>query len=119
MTRSFPILCILSLSLGCGTVSNMQGCRYAGLGPVEADPQPFGGAGNDIRWVGERMQHATSPDELALMPLNVALAGYYGLIDLPLSLVGDTLTLPQVLSSVKHAARTRQDANGKSDQGDE
>jgi hypothetical protein len=36
-----------------------------------------------------------------LIPIHTAVAGYYGLVDLPLSLVGDTLTLPRVLSRRK------------------
>jgi hypothetical protein len=100
MTRHSLLLCLLLPTVGCGTMANMKGCPYPGIGPSGSEPQLFGGVANDLRWVGEEVEKTASIDELPLAPVRVALAGYFGLVDLPLSLVGDTLTLPAVIGGM-------------------
>jgi uncharacterized protein YceK len=100
MKRFLPILCVLPLVAGCGSLANMDGREFALMGPRVDDPKPFGGAGNDIRWVREQVRGAVSADELSVVPLHISLAGYFGLVDLPMSLVGDTFTLPKIISDI-------------------
>lgn len=67
-----------SLAVGCGTFANMQGRDGPGVdGCCMGPPKPFGGVSRDVRWTNEG----------------------YGvfLADVPLSLVGDLVTLPVVL----------------------
>jgi hypothetical protein len=66
-----------SLAAGCGTFANLQGRENAGPGCGTEKPRPFGGVSRDVRWSNEG----------------------YGvfLADVPLSLVGDLVTLPVVL----------------------
>src|SRR5438128_9209704 len=82
-----PIMLALLLctSSGCGTMFNVTGHEPWLLGPPPMRPiVPFGGVDNDLRW----MKRGLSPDGWEPGPV-VAAA-----IDMPLSFVGDVLTLP-------------------------
>lgn len=107
MTRLSLLLCLLLPAVGCGTMSNMKGSPYAGVAPSGAAPELYGGVGNDLRWVVEEVEKTASIDELPLAPLRIALAGYFGLVDLPLSLVGDTLTLPVVIGGIREQPKQK------------
>ncbi len=67
---------------GCGTMANIDGRRLPPPGPAGQEvTRPFGGIRRDIEWV----KSVRAPGNL----LYVA--------DLPLSLVGDLVTLPQTV----------------------
>jgi uncharacterized protein YceK len=96
------IIAIVALfTAGCGTVANMNGSGDLMINPMTfQEPKPFGGVVIDAHWASERVRSALSPD--GDLPVDLALAGYVGVVDLPLSLVGDTLTLPKILQSPPH-----------------
>jgi uncharacterized protein YceK len=69
---------ILSLS-GCGTMLNFTS---------REKPEIYGGVEVDVAWIGmSRQNPAPSPDQANLL----------GIVDLPFSFIGDTLTLPITL----------------------
>jgi hypothetical protein len=79
-------------------MANLSGKDVAGIGPTGgADVRVYGGVVNDFRWVEEQVERTFSTEYLG--PVNFLMAGYFGFIDLPLSFVGDTLTLPTVIGS--------------------
>src|ERR1022692_2545447 len=70
---------------GCGTMFNVTGHEVWLLNIEPERPiVPFGGVGNDVRW----MSRGFAPDSSA--PLATIAAA----VDLPLSFVGDIITLP-------------------------
>ena len=81
-----------SLAAGCGTFANMQGRDGPGVdGCSMGPPKPFGGVSRDVRWTNEG----------------------YGvfLADVPLSFVGDLVTLPVILvesSQAKHPSTQKE-----------
>ena len=97
MSRRLLVLLAAPLLTGCGTMSNMQGKSFALIGPRDRESRAFGGVANDVRWVGEQAERVVSPDDPWSIPTNLTLACYFGLVDLPLSLVGDIVTLPKVV----------------------
>jgi hypothetical protein len=71
---------------GCGTVANLQGKRLPAISQVHVEePRPFGGIGRDVRWISS--------------------GGVIFVADLPLSLIGDVVTLPMTLSPKSRAAK--------------
>jgi hypothetical protein len=84
--NQFVILAVLlSTTSGCGTMSNVMGQEPWLIGPPPVRPTvPFGGIDNDVRW----MRRGIGPEGCESLPM-VAAA-----IDMPLSLVGDVVTLP-------------------------
>lgn len=97
MDRCLLIAVIAPFVLGCGTMANMDGRSFALMGPPDRETQLYGGAANDFRWVGEQAGRVVAPDEPTDVLFGIVMMGYFGLIDLPLSFIGDTLTLPQVI----------------------
>ncbi|HET6574993.1 MAG TPA: hypothetical protein VFG68_15410 [Fimbriiglobus sp.] len=97
MCRWIPVLLVAPLLTGCGTLANMDGRSFALMGPPDRPTRVFGGVANDIRWVGEQAERVVEPDDPWCIPISFASAGYFGLVDLPLSLVGDIVTLPKVV----------------------
>jgi hypothetical protein len=77
-----PLLAFTLLGgLGCGTLANMNGSKYPIMDfPNQYRPVPFGGVGRDIWWICTE-----APQE----PAKFTFVG-----DIPLSLVGDVVTLP-------------------------
>jgi hypothetical protein len=71
---------LVFIAAGCGTMANMQGKRLPLLDASHELPRPFGGVSRDIGWVS---------------------AGNFGpvlfVLDFPLSLIGDIVTLPKVI----------------------
>ena len=69
-------------SCGCGTMANIEGRRLPPPSPPGQEvSRPFGGVRRDIEWV----QSVKSPGNLVYVA------------DLPLSLVGDLVTLPKTV----------------------
>ena len=66
------------------------------MGMPDRDTRPYGGVANDVRWIGEQWKSA-SEQRFAYVPIQVAMSCYFGLIDFPLSLVADTVTLPEAI----------------------
>lgn len=72
------ILVVLMSSLGCGTMANLEGKDLAFISlPGVRKPEVYGGVRNDVRW------------------------GSLFLLETPISLVADTLTIPAVLHQRK------------------
>src|SRR5262249_7895482 len=84
--RQFIILTLfLCTASGCGTLANLQGEEPWLIGFAPKRPvTPFGGIDNDVRW----MKRGKGPDGWESGPIVAAS------IDMPLSLVGDVITLP-------------------------
>jgi len=73
---------------GCGTMFNLAGEEPWMIGlPRERQTAPFGGIDNDVRW----LSRGAPPNEWR--PWCIAA----GAADMPLSLVGDILTLPYTI----------------------
>ena len=73
--RMMAIFACLSVAGGCGTCANLEGKNLPALAPgKQYEPVAFGGVRNDIRWC-----HSIS---------------LLFLLDLPLSIAGDVITLP-------------------------
>ena len=82
MCGLFFLAASLIATSGCGTMANLEGKSHPMLSHVDVEePRPFGGVGRDIRWVWT-----------VTFPANLMFVG-----DLPLSLVGDVVTLPRTL----------------------
>jgi hypothetical protein len=70
-------------SCGCGTMANIEGRRLPAPSPPGQEvSRPFGGVRRDIEWV----KSLDSPGNLAYVA------------DLPLSLIGDLVTLPKTVT---------------------
>jgi hypothetical protein len=84
-----PLLC------GCGTVMNMERCDSLILGaPLVKEARPFGGVAEDVRGLGEMMSAVGGLADFNPM----AMIGFCCIcVDVPLSAVGDVVTLPEVL----------------------
>jgi uncharacterized protein YceK len=76
---------------------NLTGPRYS-LPPDRAPMKPYGGVREDATWGAQNLVHSfTAQEVVTAAPSEFALGAGTLLIDLPLSVVGDTLTLPYVL----------------------
>jgi hypothetical protein len=73
----------------------MDGRSFALMGPPDRPTRTFGGVANDVRWAGEQAQRVVDEGP-EYIPIVLPLVAYFGLVDLPLSLVGDIVTLPKV-----------------------
>jgi hypothetical protein len=73
-------------SCGCGTMANIEGRRLPSPGPSGQEvSRPFGGVRRDIEWLHSEKS-----------PSNLLYAA-----DLPLSLVGDLVTLPKTVTGMQ------------------
>ena len=84
------LVMLLCTSSGCGTMFNVTGHEVMLLGPREQPIVPFGGVANDVQWMS-RGPGAVIPAAL----------------DMPLSLVGDIVTLPWTIYQSSIAVRPR------------
>jgi hypothetical protein len=85
VNRFIGFAMLLCATGGCGTAFNVTGHEVWVIGiPQERPIAPFGGVDNDVRW----MSRGIKPDGWEPGPI-VA-----GAVDMPLSFVGDVLTLP-------------------------
>src|SRR4051812_34214832 len=95
--RAATLLVALACLPGCGTAMNLQAppnrtSAVHSLGPTACEP--FGGVGRDVAaW--EWSFFGVGDGGLLGVPVVLA-ASAYALVDAPLSLVGDALTLPVV-----------------------
>jgi len=80
---------------GCGTMRNMDGrTTYNGPKTEWTPPTPFGGVANDARWLSETV---CDVEEVLDVP-GAVIGCAFILVDMPLSIVGDVVTLPQTMS---------------------
>lgn len=97
-----PGLLVLPCFAGCGTMANLEGCQHVILSrPCQVKPRPFGGVANDLKWMlGTREADAVSFSFQDFRPSNLvpalAIEALY-IADLPLSLIGDVITLPKTI----------------------
>lgn len=88
------VIFILLSFFGCGTIGNFTPNRHVGRGEAlnfdKSKNEIYGGVQNDILWVHEKYVDDDEPTPILRYPLATLLF----LIDLPLSIVGDTITLP-------------------------
>jgi uncharacterized protein YceK len=101
---------VLGALSGCGTSLNLDG-----------DSRVYGGVAQDLQTVGERMVQASNPSwpgtPGSSTGWNVTV-GALALADVPLSLIGDTLTLPFTIPTAleeKHDQSTAAQENGGGD----
>lgn len=92
--NGFAGFVLASLALagsGCGTVSNLRRASS----PFDDRPEVYGGVQEDVHWGSHLLAHGVGGwDGLLGRAASLAMAPYVFCIDLPLSAVGDTLTLP-------------------------
>src|SRR5262245_26938032 len=80
---------------GCGTIRNMDGhTTYGRAKSGWTPPTPFGGVANDALWLSETVSDV---EEVLDVPGAVVACAFI-LVDMPLSLVGDVVTLPGTMS---------------------
>jgi uncharacterized protein YceK len=112
-------LALVPLSVGCGTITNLQ--YPAGIDAPEGSGetcQPYGGV---ILAARAGKEHVTNPISPAhgMTELSPFLALYFWGIDLPLSMIGDTITFPiaaaRILKVVKTDAATDEPFSGNAD----
>jgi uncharacterized protein YceK len=85
---------------GCGTLSNLG--RYTGIVVLDGThtERVYGGVWRDLEFVQDDMAGVVRPGPGLERASQLVGAAYFLLVDLPLSAVGDTLTLPLVLPYV-------------------
>ena len=82
----YAALAVLVTSSGCGTMANVEGRRLPTPGPSGQEvSRPFGGVRKDIEWLHSEQ----APSNLKYVA------------DLPLSLVGDIVTLPRTVTGMQ------------------
>ena len=99
------LLIVAIVPLGCGTVANLQ--YPARIDAAEGSTefcQPFGGVILDARAGKEYLVNPISPAH-GMTELSPLLALYFWGIDLPLSIVGDTITFPVAAARILTVVR--------------
>jgi uncharacterized protein YceK len=107
-SRAAALVLITGLLSGCGTVANLSTGAREGWKNV----QIYGGVRRDVQSAGDWFTHSwVAPEKLEFMQDIGAIVGV-GLvgIDMPLSAVGDTLTLPVTIPA-SIWGRSRNDAD--------
>lgn len=107
-SRAAALVIVTGLLSGCGTVANLAVGAREGWNNV----QIYGGVRRDVQSAGNWLAHSwVAPEKLEFMQDIGAIVGV-GLvgIDVPLSAVGDTLTLPVTIPA-SIWGRPRNDAN--------
>jgi uncharacterized protein YceK len=99
-TRTLAVLLVVVVPAfnGCGTAGNLSSCCSSG------DWAVYGGVALDAKAAVKAVQDVVRPGDQS--PFVAALAiVYYSAVDMPLSFVGDTLTLPITLQAAlqRHA----------------
>jgi uncharacterized protein YceK len=94
---------------GCGTLFNLP--KQTGLVIFDTTPteQVYGGVLRDARTVQEDWKNVISPEGANGRLDSMVGAAYVALIDLPLSALGDTLTLPITISAARKSEKTASD----------
>lgn len=93
-----PVLILVAAlfagTAGCGTMANVSGKKLALISlPNQEVPKPFGGLDRDIRWISE--------------------GSIFFIMDMPLSLAGDIVTLPFVLWTTNEEHEIRDWQSGR------
>jgi uncharacterized protein YceK len=100
--QAVPVLaiCAFCVMSGCSTVSNLSDERV-----------PYGGVQKDAKYGVDQWEAWCHPSGHCIQPAtNLMLAVYILGIDLPLCIVGDTLTLPLTIpTALKQKERTPED----------
>jgi uncharacterized protein YceK len=101
--ESFCIMAVLGCAVtGCGTMTNMNG-GYVLMGiPKDGYPAPYGGVFLDVEFLGECHREFTKE------PLISTYGSIVSLIDLPLTIIADTVTLPWLLANRETASTKTQ-----------
>ncbi|MCA9068096.1 MAG: hypothetical protein KDA84_04200 [Planctomycetaceae bacterium] len=105
MRSVFIAMSILSVS-GCGTLANVQGMEGMLISAPGVEPvRVYGGVRKDFELIAEVVGSPETDDDTENNwdnPIEVAvgipLIGYFAVVDPVLSFVGDTITLPYVLT---------------------
>lgn len=104
------LLMVTLFTCGCGTFANLAHSKYMFLHTCGEPIRVYGGVRNDFEYVAEMVQSPVNKDgdsntdaesqkaPIVAYPDAVIPVAYFALIDPVLSFVGDTLTLPRVLS---------------------
>src|SRR5262249_26821208 len=87
LMRTLLLAALAACAAGCGTANNLQGVQPVGT-------LVYGGAARSCRYAGESADLLAKPDGPSQVVAGCVGAAYFTLVDLPLSVVADTLTLP-------------------------
>jgi uncharacterized protein YceK len=100
MARYFLAMVLLPLASGCGTCCNLG--RYTGIIILDGThtERVYGGVWRDLAFAQDDLAGVPRPESGLERAGQLVGAAYCLLVDLPLSAVGDTLTLPLVLPYV-------------------
>jgi uncharacterized protein YceK len=88
------IFALASVLTGCGTLANLPNETLVGVVDFMPHEQIYGGVQRDAEVAQERLKNVVSPKGDNGRVESLVAAGYLAMIDLPLSVIGDTLTLP-------------------------
>ena len=106
MSSRLLIIPVTIACCGCGTLSNITPCT---IPPHHFEP--YGGVRNSwfiARHTGEFERDGKTRSDGALKGISDgAVSVYFTVVDVPLSAIGDTLTLPLVLNGHAHAKGIR------------
>ena len=98
-----PSLLILPCLSGCGTMVNLDGREWpysfelGQKGPMM--PQPFGGVARDLKWMTFPLwDEQCANEEPGKRFIHCAGTSVFWGLDVPLSFVGDVVTLPKTIS---------------------
>lgn len=101
MCRIVIFMIGLTAISGCGTLANMQGREYLLMGPTVREPRVYGGVQNHLVRMKEPITRDDSPPSIISDIsdyLTYSFVTTFVLIDVPLTIVGDTVTLPFVIA---------------------
>src|SRR5262249_33647401 len=97
LARLMSLVAACSLT-GCGTMANLDGRPHPWVSQIGQDPPtPFGGVRKDVSWI-----------KTTAIPGNLMFVA-----DLPVSLVGDLVTLPKTITSGRADPLLRAPAPGE------
>lgn len=99
MTRIVAAAAGVMTVTGCGTLTNLDGRSTTLVGLYDTPAKPFGGVANAVRWEVEALREPVETNHWWGLPLRCLTIVYLPLVELPLSLVGDLVTLPVVLKT--------------------
>lgn len=105
MTRaiSLALASLIFLVAGCGTLNNMIVGTPSTHGEVSAPLEVYGGVRRDLRDLGTSMvpPYSWNPTDVLERTMGIGVT----LIDLPLSAVGDTLTLGRTVPATRSESK--------------
>ena len=129
--RALPLLLLTLVTTGCGTMANLNGQPGPGFRIGNMEPvRVYGGVRNDAKWLWSvvawpEWQDLERPDSMvdALDTVSTTAGGvivyaYFAAIDLPLSVIGDTVTLPCVIERIRQQGLNAQASSAESKRSD-